>query len=166
MSRAVRLRYGGSLIEGRLTLRGGDAALEADGVRLEAQVSREEHGPWTELRIGGRAIRVAVAKDARSLWTSVEGRVYRFEVVHRQADARAEGTPSGEVLAPMTGKVVAVLARPGASVRDGDLLLTIEAMKMEFKVTAPAAGRVTEVACAAGDRVELGQLLARIEEAA
>jgi biotin carboxyl carrier protein len=63
----------------------------------------------------------------------------------------------------MTGRVVTVVAVPGAETREGDLLLTIEAMKMEFKLTAPENGSVLEVMCAPGDRVELGQLLVRLK---
>ena len=62
----------------------------------------------------------------------------------------------------MTGRVAAVEARAGDEVSEGDHLLTIEAMKMEFKVTAPVAGTVLELSCAAGDRVELGQMLVRL----
>lgn len=161
MSRAVTLRWNGRPVEARVTLGSGTATLEIDGRRLEASVKRE--GPWIELADGARATRAASARDARGTWISIEGRVYRFEAVHRHGVAREEGEATGEVLAPMTGRVVAVEARAGDVAREGDLLLTIEAMKMEFKVTAPATGLVREVACAPGDRVELGQVLARIE---
>jgi biotin carboxyl carrier protein len=65
----------------------------------------------------------------------------------------------------MTGRVLSVAARTGAAAREGDLLVTIEAMKMEFRLTAPEDGTVLEVACEEGDRVELGQLLVRLEPA-
>lgn len=148
------------MIEGRLTLGGGAAALEAEGRRVEAAVARD--GAWIELTAGGRLVRVAAARDARGIWVSAEGRLYRFEPVHRHAAVGGESDDSGDVRAPMTGRVTAVEGRPGAAVREGDLLVTIEAMKMEFKVTSPASGRVKDVACAAGDRVELGQVLVRI----
>lgn len=160
MSRAVALRWNGRPVEARLALKGGQAALEIGERRVEASVARE--GAWIALAIGARSVRAASARDARGIWISLEGRLYLFEVVHRHAGAAVDAESSGEVLAPMTGRVVAVEARQGASVREGDLLLTIEAMKMEFKVTAPASGPVREVACAPGDRVELGQVLVRI----
>jgi biotin carboxyl carrier protein len=65
----------------------------------------------------------------------------------------------------MTGRVVSVAATAGLKAKEGDLLLTIEAMKMEFKLAAPEDGEVLEVACAAGDRVDLGQLLVRLRPA-
>jgi len=158
MSRPVALRHAGKPIAGALSLRAGAAVLELDGTRTEAQVKRE--GPWIEMRSGQGIVRAATARNARGIWVALEGRVYLFEVEHRHASSHAEEA-TGEVRAPMTGRVAAVEAVNGARVREDDLLLTIEAMKMEFKVTAPAGGAV-EMLCAAGDKVELGQLLARI----
>lgn len=160
MSRAVALRWSGRPVEARLALQDGRAALEIGDRRVEASVARE--GAWIEIEVEGRRIRAASARDARGIWISLQGRLYLFEVPHRHAGAAMDAESSGEVPAPMTGRVVAVEAREGAPVREGDLLLTIEAMKMEFKVTAPASGPVRQVACAPGDRVELGQVLIRI----
>ncbi|HYJ32897.1 MAG TPA: biotin/lipoyl-containing protein [Candidatus Binatia bacterium] len=164
MSRAVALRWNGLPVEARISRKGDHAVLETGERRVEAVIARE--GAWIDLAIGGRTLRAATARDARGIWVALEGRLYRFETLHRHAGERVDADDSGEVLAPMTGRVAAVEARAGATVREGDLLLTIEAMKMEFKVSAPASGVVRDVACAPGDRVELGQLLARIAPAA
>jgi biotin carboxyl carrier protein len=66
----------------------------------------------------------------------------------------------------MTGRVVHVAAPEGSTVREGDLLMTIEAMKMEFRLVAPEDGRVAEVRFGDGERVELGDLLVVLEPAA
>jgi len=58
----------------------------------------------------------------------------------------------------MTGGVIRVDIEPGQEVREGDLLLLIEAMKMENEVLAPQAGTVKEVAVAAGARISEGDL--------
>jgi len=164
VSRPLTLRHLGQALDVAITLRGKDAVLERDGRRFEATVARD--GAWIEVRSGDRARRCAVARGGRGVWVSVEGTTYFFEAVEREAGGRAAVASADEIRAPMTGRVVAVQATPGTKVREGDLLLSIEAMKMEFKLTAPEDGTVLEVACAPGDRVELGQLLVRLEPAA
>lgn len=75
---------------------------------------------------------------------------------HRQPTAVA-GT--GAITAPMTGRVVRVDVQPGQEVQEGQVLLVIEAMKMENEIVAPRAGKVKEVAVAPGARVSEGDLL-------
>ncbi|MGI9322119.1 MAG: acetyl-CoA carboxylase biotin carboxyl carrier protein subunit, partial [Pseudomonadales bacterium] len=69
----------------------------------------------------------------------------------------------GGLTAPMPGAVLTLEATPGAQVSKGDLLLTIEAMKMEHRITAPTDGRIATVHTAVGDQVENGQLLVSLE---
>jgi biotin carboxyl carrier protein len=66
---------------------------------------------------------------------------------------------AGAITSQMTGRIIRVDVEPGRQVKEGDVLLIIEAMKMENEVLAPAAGTVKEVAVAAGARVSEGDLL-------
>jgi acetyl/propionyl-CoA carboxylase alpha subunit len=159
VSRPVALRWNGRLLEADLALRLPHASIELEGRHLEATIHRD--GDWIEARIGERAVRCAAVAGSRGVWVAHEGRTYFLDRVHREAAGRSD-LDTDEVRAPMTGRVVAVAARPGAAAREGDLLVTIEAMKMEFRLTAPEAGRVIEVTCSEGDRVELGQLLVKL----
>ena len=59
-----------------------------------------------------------------------------------------------DVLAPLAGKILAVLVKPGAKVEEDDELLVIEALKMENTVYAPSAGTVKEIKVKVGDSVE------------
>ena len=68
------------------------------------------------------------------------------------------------VVAPMQGTVASVEAAPGQEVAAGDLLLVMEAMKMEHEIRAPASGVVAELSVAAGDTVWEGHLLGVIDE--
>jgi biotin carboxyl carrier protein len=73
------------------------------------------------------------------------------------------GPASGtKVLAPMPGKIVAVKIGPGQEVKRGDVLMVLEAMKMENEIQAPVAGSVMEIAVSEGVNVNAGALLARI----
>ena len=71
---------------------------------------------------------------------------------------------SGGQVAPMPGSVLQTAVNAGDSVHKGDLLLILEAMKMEHRITAPMDGTVESVHVAEGDQVENGQLLVTIQE--
>ncbi|HEU4725340.1 MAG TPA: biotin/lipoyl-containing protein [Candidatus Eisenbacteria bacterium] len=164
MSRRMIVHWGGARVESTVAVRAGTVAVTRDGVAAEALYHRD--GAWITLTIGGATCRAAVAKDARGLWVACRGRTWLLVPEGREGMARGAADAPDEIRAPMTGRVVAVVARAGSKAQEGDLLLTIEAMKMEFKLTAPEDGTVLEVACAEGDRVELGQLLVRLKPAA
>ncbi len=159
MSR-LALRWEGRPVEFDLTLRSPRAALSRKGGSCEAEVRRVDD--WIEVRNGDRVARCGAVRSPRGVWVGLEGRSYFLERAHREAPTSGRERSADEVRAPMTGRVVAVAARPGQEAREGDLLLTIEAMKMEFRLAAPEDGTVAELLCAEGDRVELGQLLVRL----
>ena len=71
--------------------------------------------------------------------------------------------PSGGLLAPMPGKALAARVEPGQAVTAGQLLVILEAMKMEHHITAPYDGVVAEVRVAEGDQIDNGALLLVID---
>lgn len=79
------------------------------------------------------------------------------------APVSAGPTGPGDVPSPLAGRVTAVMVTPGQAVKEGDHLLTLEAMKMNTFVFAPKSGNVAEVKTAVGDAVEEHQILLRIE---
>ena len=72
------------------------------------------------------------------------------------APAGAQGAV--KVNAPMPGKILKVNVNAGTAVKKGDVLLVLEAMKMENEICAPQDGTVATVECAAGDSVESGKV--------
>ncbi len=64
---------------------------------------------------------------------------------------------------PINGVVIKVLAQPGQSIQPGDILLVLEAMKMETNITAPLSGKVVKVNVNVGDGVQGGQVVAEFE---
>ena len=73
--------------------------------------------------------------------------------------AAQHGAHAEHVTAPMPGSVLAVRVKPGDEVEAGQVLLVLEAMKMENAVAAPAAGRVARVLVAPGGQVQRGETL-------
>lgn len=76
------------------------------------------------------------------------------------APAGAQG--SVKVNAPMPGKILGVKANPGQAVKKGEVILILEAMKMENEVVAPADGTVASINVSVGDMVESGDVLATL----
>jgi len=70
----------------------------------------------------------------------------------------------GGLVAPMPGKVVAIYVSAGDEVEAGQLLLILEAMKMEHRITAPIAGIVSEIKVREGEQVANGELLIVLSE--
>ena len=64
-----------------------------------------------------------------------------------------------QINAPMPGTVLRVNVTPGQAVKEGDVLLVLEAMKMENEITAPRAGTVNQVVATKGSTVETGAVL-------
>ena len=82
----------------------------------------------------------------------------RLDALPRFPSPEAVETP-GSLHAPMPGRVVRVEARVGDSVRAGQVLVVLEAMKMEHTIRAPHDGILDEVDCSPGDQVEAGAVL-------
>jgi acetyl-CoA/propionyl-CoA carboxylase biotin carboxyl carrier protein len=102
-----------------------------------------------------RRYAVAVGDDAVCVFRDghhLEARTVRKE-------RRGAGAPAGSLEAPMPGTVWAVHVGNGDRVAEGDVLLTLESMKMELSITAPRDGVVAGLELAAGDRVRVKQPL-------
>jgi len=85
------------------------------------------------------------------------------EVGGAQAPKRPKPKGPGDVATSMPGKVIKVLVTQGQAVKKNDLLLIVEAMKMESQVLAPIAGTVKTLYVAEGDDVKTDETLVMIE---
>lgn len=79
-----------------------------------------------------------------------------------KAAAPAGAAGSVVVTAPMPGKILGVKASAGQAVKKGDVIMVLEAMKMENDIVAPQDGTVASVNAAVGDSVEAGATLATL----
>ena len=62
----------------------------------------------------------------------------------------------------MPGKILGVKANPGQAVKKGDVIVSLDAMKMENEIVAPQDGTIASINVATGDSVEAGQTLATL----
>ncbi len=75
---------------------------------------------------------------------------------------QAGGGPSVDVKAPMPGLILRIEKQAGEAVEEGDLILVMEAMKMETEIFAPQAGTISEIKVTQGDQMKAGDVLAVI----
>ena len=113
----------------------------------------------TEIETATGDVLTNLETEARTLTEELNG--IRDEAQRRQAVrasiAAGAGTP---IQSPLAGKVVSLDVKPGTAVKEGDQVLTLEAMKMNTVIYAPAAGTVTSFCVAPGDTVAENQPLA------
>jgi biotin carboxyl carrier protein len=94
-------------------------------------------------------------------WVFLRGAVYVIEA--DGGTGRAGHQDQAALAAPMPATVVAINVTPGQAVIAGDVLIVLEAMKMELAVTAPRDGRVRAIACRIGELVQPGVPLVELE---
>lgn len=115
------------------------------------------------LRRDTRGTPCAVHLEGHDIELSIEDPTARRFA--RPRAGRAAAASSGQVVAPMNGQVVNVLHRIDDEVAKGDVVLVLEAMKMENEVVAPVAGRLTTLLVAKGATVRSGDPLFTVEPA-
>ncbi|MEL6206773.1 MAG: biotin/lipoyl-containing protein, partial [Pseudomonadota bacterium] len=167
LSQTVALIHGADPVDVTLSLTGPNhASLTTGGTTLDAE--RRSGAWWIDGAPGPRAVRHASPQGAQV--TVFDGAPFTFDVPD-PLDRGSESVASGDaVLAPMPGLVRSVHVAAGQSVRQGQRLTVLEAMKMEHALTAPRDGVVEAVLVAEGAQVAAGDALVHLvteaEEAA
>ena len=118
---------------------------------------------WLEFDHKGKLYRLAVARAGSGVWVGWPGQSKFFSETGDET-SEDRGSHLGEVRAPMTGKIVGVEIAAGSSVAKGQVLVVLEAMKMEYRLAAPRGGVVQTVHCAEGDSVDLGKKLVTLSK--
>lgn len=152
----------------KVTLRAADGSRHDverldDAVVVDGQVIRLTRLCAGHYRAGGRAVWATAQGD--EVWVFIDGRIYSF-VLERPAGGRRAAAPDhAGHSAPMPATVTRIQVAPGDRVRAGDVIATLEAMKMELPIRAAADGVVRTVACRVGELVQPGRPLVEIEAA-
>jgi methylmalonyl-CoA carboxyltransferase 1.3S subunit len=97
-------------------------------------------------------------------FAAVESSAVRIPTAVAEAPVEISNVAESKVCrSPVSGIVASVVAQPGQTLQVGDILLVLEAMKMETQVTAHVAGKVAAIKVKAGDSVQSGQILVEFE---
>lgn len=116
-----------------------------------------------DVEIDGRRVRAPITVVDDVVHVTLAGTTMTLSIVPRFVVPGSE-PPTGGLVAPMPGSVIEVRSAVGDRVTAGQVLVVLEAMKMEHHISAPFDGTVTEVPIGVGDQVENGALLLTIDE--
>ncbi len=130
-----------------------------------AAAAEEAEGPAREVvvEVGGRRLEVKVFGELAAVSGGTRGGGATRRTRKESGGGGGAAASSEDLVAPMQGTVVKYAVEEGAEVAAGELVVVLEAMKMENNINAHRAGTVTNIGFAAGDVVESGAVLARIE---
>ncbi|MGY6706995.1 MAG: ATP-binding protein [Rhizobiaceae bacterium] len=112
--------------------------------------------------LDGESLSVPFALDGRSVWLFHADDVHGFEEPDPLSRATT-GASDGSILAPLAGVLTWIGVQNGDMVSAGQNVATIEAMKMETRLTAAVSGKVVAIEAAVGRQVRAGELLVRVE---
>jgi biotin carboxyl carrier protein len=121
-------------------------------------VQRERDGT---VRVGGQTLWVAATHNAR--WVFVNGQIY--ELSEARPKTRRRGAHDTSLSAPMPATVRRIAVGVGDTVKAGDVVIVLEAMKMELPIRAAEAGTVRAVHCVEGELVQPGVPLLEVAAA-
>jgi biotin carboxyl carrier protein len=156
----------------RLTEDGNEWVAEAatDGVRL-SRVPEDPAGaphPLATIRVEERGRdhfqvedasgtrQAAGVLDADVAWVSIDQHVFQIRLSTSGRTAKSGARDHDALAPPMSATVVRIAVKPGDKVRQGDVLVSLEAMKMELPIRAPRDAVVTAIKCREGELVQPG----------
>ena len=142
--------------EGRIEI---DAKRSGSAFTHEGMTIHTGDELWLEIH--GRKHKAVATKVGDAWWVHVNGHTMQFEVIEPGASSSDN---EGGLSAPMPGKILEVHVSEGQNVKSGDVLMVMEAMKMEHKIVASSDGIVESIHFKEGDQVPQGAELLSLGE--
>ncbi|MCB0392507.1 MAG: acetyl-CoA carboxylase biotin carboxyl carrier protein subunit [Bdellovibrionales bacterium] len=118
------------------------------------------------LEVDGQWQWVWAERIGNEFWFHCNGNTHNVEFKSKTSrrGGNTEFIESGEIKAPMPGKIMKVLKKLGEKVVVGETVIVMEAMKMEYSLEADVTGTLESISVSENDQVNLGQLLASISK--
>ncbi len=166
----------------KVTINGQTYALQADDIHHPSaitykgkryNVTTARQNPSLRVLVNAEEFEVKVSrKDAYSFSAEVDGKKHTVSLDtesgrgarNRKQVAHVKRSERHEVTAPLPGKIVQVMIKAGDSVHVKQVMLSLEAMKMQNEILSPADGIVKEVKVAKGANVSTGDVMVVVEE--
>ncbi len=157
----------------RIALRAGDKVwktrVDASNVSVGAdtggiEITQDESGRLVATRDGAEISGVAVI-DGQRVLVAADGQLFEFTIDDGRSSTKRSGGHDPEAMTPpMPATVLRVAVQPGSAVAKGDVIVVLEAMKMELSIRAPKDGVIRAVNCQVGELVQPGVVLVEMED--
>jgi 3-methylcrotonyl-CoA carboxylase alpha subunit len=130
----------------------------------EYTVTAEELKPGQlKIQLGDRVIKSVISEGEDKKYIFIDSNVYQVKRVELTGQIRTK-TKEGDLNSPISGTIVDVKVSEGSLVKKDDVIMVIEAMKMEYLIRAPYTGKVEKIFFTKNDQVEIGQLTAELKK--
>jgi 3-methylcrotonyl-CoA carboxylase alpha subunit len=126
-------------------------------------IATEQKPGQLSIQLGDRVIKSIISEGEENKFVFIDGSIFkvkRIELTGRKKTEKREG----DLHSPISGTVVSCKVTEGSSVKKDDVILIIEAMKMEYLIRAPYDGVVKKTYFKEKDQIEIGQLTAEIQK--
>ena len=110
-----------------------------------------------KIKLGDRIIKCIISEGKESKFVFIGGDVFRVKRIELTGRKKTE-KKEGDLNSPISGTVVKVKVKEGSKVKKDDVIMIIEAMKMEYLIRAPYEGVIKKVNFKDNDQIEIGQL--------
>ena len=147
---------------------GNNVVLSIDGKEFEIDVVMAENGSCSILH-DGKSFNAQLIRqeDGKTYQVDTHMSSFKVNIVDSQAKylqmrKKTSETPEDKIASPMAGKVISIPVTKGQEVKAGDVLIIVEAMKMQNEITAPVAGTLKSLNAVAGQGVKPGDVIAVI----
>tara|TARA_Y100000994_G_scaffold209485_1_gene182910 strand:+ start:208 stop:615 length:408 start_codon:yes stop_codon:yes gene_type:complete len=124
-----------------------------------------------KVKVDGEDYEVELEKQEGVWNVSIDGKIFSIEIEGGSVEEssgskrkkKGRGKKSGTISSTIPGKIVSIAVEEGANVVEGDVVMILEAMKMQNEIQAPLSGTVTAVNCKPGDSIEANSPLLIIQ---
>lgn len=116
-----------------------------------------------KIKLGERVIKCVISEGEESKFVFIDGNVFKVKRIELTGRKKA-GKKEADLSSPISGTVVTVKAKEGAKVKKDDVIMVIEAMKMEYLIRAPYNGKIKKINFKEKDQIEIGQVTAEFEK--
>jgi 3-methylcrotonyl-CoA carboxylase alpha subunit len=124
----------------------------------EYKVEGEEVKPgYLKIKLGDRIIKCVISAGEEDKFVFFEGDVFKVKKIELTSVKKSKKEDEDNLDSPISGKIVSIKVKKGDKIKKGDILMVIEAMKMEYLIRAPYDGKVTNINFKVNDQIEIGQ---------